>query len=273
MPARRDRHGVVVEDVTQVTRRGQADDPAAAPPDDGPYSGSSESPANVRQDATGDPHHYDEPTRLVRRSGRRSPTDDETTIVQRPGRSRQPKAESDDAGTRQDDSSHEDRNGRSHYDEPTQLVRRRKGGSPVDDETTTLRSRRTQEADRAPQDEADDPVTGWLVVVAGPGKGRSLTLGAGRNEVGRGASANVKLDFGDQEVSRNAHAYITYDDEARLWYIQQGGGRNLVRLAGRPVLEPMPLQARAEIRIGRTHLVFVPYCGEDFDWEDLGKQE
>ena len=138
---------------------------------------------------------------------------------------------------------------------------------------TILRSRRTHEADRAPQDEADDPVTGWLVVVAGPGKGRSLTLGAGRNEIGRGASANVKLDFGDREVSRDAHAYITYDDEARLWYVQQGGGRNLVRLAGRPVLEPIPLQAHAEIRIGRTHLVFVPFCGEDFDWEDLGKQE
>ena len=270
MPARRDRHGVVVEDETQVTRRGQANDPAAAPPDDG----SSEGPANVRRDAPGDPHHYDEPTRLVRRSGRGSPTDDETTIVQRPGRSRKPRAESDDAGTRRrDDSSHEDPEAPSRYDEPTQVVRRRKGDSTVDDEETILRSRRTQEADRAPQDEADDPVTGWLVVVAGPGKGRSLTLGAGRNEIGRGASANVKLDFGDREVSRSAHAYITYDDEARLWYIQQGGGRNLVRLAGRPVLEQMPLQAHAEIRIGRTHLVFVPFCGEDFDWEDLGKQE
>ena len=273
MPARRDRDGAVVEDETEVTTRRPANDPAAASPDDGSYSGSSENPANVRQDATGDPHHYDEPTRLVRRSGHGSPTDDATTIVQRPGRSRQPGAESDEARTRRrDDSSHDDP-APSHYDEPTQLVRRRKGGSPVDDEATTLRSRRTQEADRVPQDEADDPVTGWLVVVSGPGKGRSVTLGAGRNEIGRGATANVKLDFGDREVSRTAHAYITYDDEARLWYIQQGGGRNLVRLAGRPVLEPMPLQARAEIRIGRTHLVFVPFCGEGFDWEDLGKQE
>ena len=172
--------------------------------------------------------------------------------------------------TGKEDSSYEDPDAPNHYDEPTQLIRRRKGDS-VDDEATILRSRRTQEADRAPQDEAEDPVTGWLVVVAGPGKGRSLTLGAGRNEIGRGATANVKLDFGDREISRDAHAYISYDDEARMWYVQQGGGRNLVRLAGRPVLEPMPLQARAELRIGRTDLVFVPFCGEDFDWEDIGK--
>ena len=209
MPARRDRQGVVVEDETQVTSRGQANDPAEARPDDGSYSGSSEDPAKVHGDAAGDPHRYDEPTRLVRRSGRRSPPGDETTIVQRPGRSRQPRSDSDDAQPRrQVDSSYKDPEGRRHYDDPTQLVRRRKGDSPVDDETTTLQSRRTQEVDRAQQDEADDPVTGWLVVVAGPGKGRSLTLGAGRNEIGRGATANVKLD-----------------------------------------------------------------CGEDFDWEDLGKQE
>ena len=209
MPARRDRQGVVVEDETQVTSRGQANDPAEARPDDGSYSGSSEDPAKVHGDAAGDPHRYDEPTRLVRRSGRRSPPGDETTIVQRPGRSRQPRSDSDDAQPRrQVDSSYKDPEGRRHYDDPTQLVRRRKGDSPVDDETTTLQSRRTQEVDRAQQDEADDPVTGWLVVVAGPGKGRSLTLGAGRNEIGRGATANVKLD-----------------------------------------------------------------CVEDFDWEDLGKQE
>ena len=151
------------------------------------------------------------------------------------------------------------------------VVRRRKR-HPAGDETTILQSRKTQEADRVPQDEVEDPVTGWLVVVAGPGKGRSLALGAGRNEVGRGTTANVKLDFGDREISRSPHAYITYDDEARLWYIQQGGGRNLVRLAGRPVLEPMPLQAYARLRIGRTHLVFVPFCGEHFDWEDVGTQ-
>ena len=271
MPARRDRHGVVVEDETQVTKRDRPNDPSAESPREGSHSETSVA-ADVRRDDSADSRHYDEPTRLVRRSGRGSPADNETTIVHRPGHSSQPRANSGAQTRRQDGSSQGNPEAPGHYDEPTQVVHRRRGYSAVDDATST-RSQRSPQADRTPQDEVDDPVTGWLVVVAGRGKGRSLTLGAGRNEIGRGTTANVRLDFGDREVSRNAHAYITYDDEARLWYVQQGGGRNLVRLAGRPVLEPTPLQAYAKLRIGRTHLVFVPLCGEGFDWDDVGTHE
>lgn len=116
-----------------------------------------------------------------------------------------------------------------------------------------------------------DPVTGWLVVTSGPGKGRSLQLGLGRNEVGRASTAKVCLDFGDIEISRNAHAYVTYDDERRDWYVHQGGGRNLVRLDGRPVLDATALPARSEIRVGATTLLFVPLCGERFDWDDMAE--
>lgn len=268
VPARRDRHGVVVEEDTQATRRGHANDPAAEPRDDGSHSGSSTDAAPFDRESP----HYDEPTRLVRRPGRGSSADDETTIVHRPGRGRQAGPEAANTGRRRrrDEPSYEDDAAPSHYDEPTQLVGRGRGSPAVDDEKTILQPPRTQDRDCDPQDPADDPVTGWLVIVDGPGRGRSVELGAGRNEIGRGSTANVKLDFGDREISRNAHAYITYDDEARLWYIQQGGGRNLVRLGDRPVLEPMPLAARSSIRIGRTRLVFVPLCGEDFDWEDVG---
>lgn len=156
----------------------------------------------------------------------------------------------------------------SHYDEPTRLIRRPDRESQ--DETTVLhRPRRKQRVDVPEPESMADPVTGWLVVTQGPGKGQAVQLGLGRNEVGRSADANVRLDFGDQQISRAAHAFIAYDDETRTWYIQQGVGRNLVRLDDRPVLAPTPLPARSRIRIGATHLVFVPLCGDDFDWEDV----
>ena len=159
----------------------------------------------------------------------------------------------------------------SHYDEPTRLYQRRQGNSHHDDVATILQRPGGQANQARDTESMADPVTGWLVVTKGPGKGHTLPLGLGRNEVGRAATAKVVLDFGDGQVSRNAHAYVTYDDEARDWYIQQGGGRNLVRLDDRPVLEPTSLPARSVIRIGATHLLFIPLCGKDFDWEDVAE--
>lgn len=160
----------------------------------------------------------------------------------------------------------------SHYDEPTRLVSRATRHAPAQDDATVLRRPKRERSDGT-GDTAGmaDPVTGWLVVVGGPGKGRSLQLGLGRNEVGRAATAKVRLDFGDKEISRDAHAFVTYDDEARGWYVHQGGGRNLVRLNGQPVLEAAALPPRSEIRIGATTLLFVPLCGEHFDWDDMAE--
>ena len=45
--------------------------------------------------------------------------------------------------------------------------------------------------------EHNDPVVGWLVVVQGPGRGRSLEIGAGANPIGRAQHQKICLDFGD----------------------------------------------------------------------------
>ena len=158
------------------------------------------------------------------------------------------------------------------YDEPTRFVSRPSRTSPIQDDATVLRRPgRGSGGEIVEPSGMADPVTGWLVVTSGPGKGRALPLGLGRNEVGRAATAKVCLDFGDTEISRDAHAYVTYDDEARDWYVHQGGGRNLVRLNGRPVLDATTLSARSEIRVGATSLLFVPLCGEHFDWDDMAE--
>jgi hypothetical protein len=113
-----------------------------------------------------------------------------------------------------------------------------------------------------------EPVAGWVVVINGPGRGAFRAVYVGMNSVGRDAGQRVCLNFGDETISREAHAYITYDEEQRCFFLQHGGKSNLVRLAGRPVLSPVELKANAVIRIGRTTLLFIPCCGPDFSWGD-----
>jgi hypothetical protein len=116
-------------------------------------------------------------------------------------------------------------------------------------------------------DGMDDPVVGWLAIVEGPGKGCFARLGYGMNSIGRGPEDRVTLDYGDDQMSRNKHAIITYDPKSRSFYVQHGGGVNLTYLGDDPVLTPTKLNGGELINIGQTILKFVRLCGEDFDWK------
>jgi len=113
-----------------------------------------------------------------------------------------------------------------------------------------------------------EPVAGWVVVVKGPGRGAFRPVYVGMNAVGRDPSQRVSLSFGDESISREEHAFITYDEEQRCFYLQHGGKSNLVRLGADPVLTPAELKPNDLIRIGKTTLMFVACCGPDFSWSD-----
>ncbi len=110
------------------------------------------------------------------------------------------------------------------------------------------------------------PVVGWLVVTAGPGRGASVQLTAGMNAVGRGPDNAAQVDFGDDTISQDAHAFVTYDSETRLFHLSHGGKTNIVRRNDAPVLTAETLDHGDVIRIGDTSLRFVALCGPDFDW-------
>ena len=115
---------------------------------------------------------------------------------------------------------------------------------------------------------ADEPTVGWLVVVEGPGKGHSLTLCYGMNSIGRATDNRVCLGFGDEEVSRSKHAVLSYDPRGRKFYISPGvDGVNMTYLEDSPLLAPAMLSGGERIRLGQTLLLFVPFCGEHFDWD------
>ena len=151
---------------------------------------------------------------------------------------------------------------------------------PGDEEKTRLVGGRAPRSDKGGVQESavesrgmDDPVVGWLVIVEGPGKGRAVQLGYGSNSLGRGATDRVKLDFGDDQISRNGHAVVTYDPRGRKFYVQHGGGTNLTYLGDQPVLTPAELPPMGRIGIGNTVLRFVPFCGTEFDWQDSEESE
>jgi hypothetical protein len=154
---------------------------------------------------------------------------------------------------------------------------------PDEDKTVVLGpvTRRKQSAAAAPMqpayaeaspeksDHMHDPVVGWLAIVTGPGAGDFVRMGYGMNSIGRAEDQRCRLDFGDEKISRQSHATITYDPRGRKFFLQHGGGQNLTYLNNTPVLQPVEVKGGEFIVIGDTTLRFVPLCGADFDYPDV----
>jgi hypothetical protein len=111
---------------------------------------------------------------------------------------------------------------------------------------------------------------GWLVIVEGPGRGHAFSIFAGASMIGRGEDQMIRLDFGDNSISRHNHAAIAYDDETNKFFVGHGGKSNIIRRNARPVLSTEELHHADLLRIGETTLRFVALCGSDFQWGDAG---
>ena len=107
-------------------------------------------------------------------------------------------------------------------------------------------------------------VVGWLVVIAGPGRGQALPLGYGVNDIGRGPSARIRLDFGDATIAAENQAAIIYTMRSRHFYLQSVAAETW--LNGQPVRESVELKGGETLQVGQTRLRFAPLCGADFDW-------
>jgi FHA domain len=113
-----------------------------------------------------------------------------------------------------------------------------------------------------------EPVTGWLVTIAGPGRGKASPIFEGMNSVGRDQGQRIPLNFGDAEISREGHFFVTYEPKKRTFHLNHGTKTNLVYLNGEVVLGPMPLTEGDVIEVGKTKLRFVPLCGPEFSWDE-----
>jgi hypothetical protein len=113
-----------------------------------------------------------------------------------------------------------------------------------------------------------DPVVGWLICTSGKDKGKDFRVHADNNYIGRSTTMDISIS-GDDTISRENHAIISYDTRDKVFYLAPGSGRAIIRHNNKPVLMPVELLAYDDLEIGQTKLKFIPFCGEKFDWLEI----
>ncbi|MDO4987635.1 MAG: FHA domain-containing protein [Synergistes sp.] len=116
-----------------------------------------------------------------------------------------------------------------------------------------------------------DPVVGWLVCVDGPDRGRDFRIRSEKNSVGRSDAMDISIS-GDESISRNDHAFIVYDPKRNIFRIQAGLSRGLVYLNDEEVIASENLNPYDTIELGASKFKFVPFCGEEYQWEKQKKE-
>jgi hypothetical protein len=154
----------------------------------------------------------------------------------------------------------------SRVEAPT-TMRVRGGPTPAAGRTQLVRGR----VEVARGEFHQDPVVGWLVVVGGPGLGAFRPIYEGNNTVGRSKSQRIPIDFGDDSISSEEQAYIRYDSVDRSFlFVPNLAKTNVVSINSKKPTTAVSLSSMDVITMGRTQLAFIPFCGEDFDWSELG---
>lgn len=192
-----------------------------------------------------------------------------------------PNRENDEPTTHRRDIDPGDQHGGGHYNATTTRITAIKSGgsegaNPAghtiihgSEPAHTVLHRPSPQGGSGKAAESFQPVTGWLVAVAGPGRGKARAIFEGMNPVGRDPAQRIPLDFDDPEISREKHFFITYEPKKRSFHISIGEKANLVYLNGEVVLAPMVLSEGSEIEVGKTKLRFVPLCGPGFSWDEV----
>ncbi len=110
-----------------------------------------------------------------------------------------------------------------------------------------------------------NPVVGWLVCVEGPDRGTDYRIKNGNNFIGRSPNMDICIR-NDMHISGENQAIVGYDDIDRTFFFGPDRGRNTVRVNGKMVINSVELAPYDILTVGTTKLVFIPLCGERFDW-------
>lgn len=126
---------------------------------------------------------------------------------------------------------------------------------------------KTQFVDSSTPAGAPVPVVGWLVAVEGPCRGSDYRIHTGYNYIGR--EVGDICIHGDNTISAEKDANVTYVPQTKKFYIAHELGKNVLLVNGLPVIGGgMEIHNYDKITIGTTKLIFVGLCGEQFTWGD-----
>lgn len=120
-----------------------------------------------------------------------------------------------------------------------------------------------------PEQSPETQALGSLAVVQGPGKGKHFFLSGHVTRIGRieEGTKDIRLNFGDDSVSRFAHATVYFDDSTVKFGVQDGGKANPICVNGQPLQGMTELQTGDYLTVGETLLRFTAFCGADFSWK------
>lgn len=113
-----------------------------------------------------------------------------------------------------------------------------------------------------------DPVVGWIVCTQGPSKGKDYKLYTGKNFLGRSDGMDIQV-LGDNHIAKKNHAIFVYDPKKKETLVLAGESHGLVYVNGESIYVPVVLSIYDEIEVGNSKFIFIPLCGDHFEWKDL----
>lgn len=119
-----------------------------------------------------------------------------------------------------------------------------------------------------PVNAISSPCVGWLIALGGTHIGQDYRLKVGKNFIGRDSQMDIALT-GDKSVSRNRHAIVVYEPKQHMYLAQPGDSSGLVYRNNEVVLSPVKLEAYDMLTVGDVNLLFMPLCGDRFNWSTL----
>lgn len=111
-----------------------------------------------------------------------------------------------------------------------------------------------------------DPVVGWLVCIDGPDKGRDFRIRSERNFIGRSPSMDICIS-GDEGISRERHAVISFNPRKHTFLLLPGESHGIIYHNDDEVVGPVELKPYDRIELAQTQLLFVAFCGSQFNWD------
>lgn len=115
-------------------------------------------------------------------------------------------------------------------------------------------------------EKGNDYVTGWIVCVEGPEKGRDYRLHHGFNRIGRGTDMDVNV-ADDPSIARKSHCSIVYDGKTNQFSLVPSAGA-ITYYNGSLLSNAEQMQAGDEIRMGSSVFEFIPFCRKGRVWEN-----
>lgn len=116
--------------------------------------------------------------------------------------------------------------------------------------------------------ETDDReyVTGWLVCIDGPEKGRDFRIHYGFNRIGRSYNMDICIED-DLQITRDNHSSIVYDRESNSFSVLPSTG-SITYLNNTMLLKAEQLKSGDRIRIGKSTFEFVAFCNGEKQWKE-----